>query len=76
MGRAAGLALTLLLRQMGEIDGRQAVEAVTWIVSVFMGAVALEDGLRNVFGALRGLPLDAPDAENPDEDTDEFTAEF
>ncbi len=68
------LAVTLLLRQLGEIDGPQTVEAVTWIVGIFMGAVALEDGLRNVFSTLARLPAPpvGPEAKHANEDTDEF----
>ncbi len=43
-----GLVITLGLWALGEIDGAQAVAALTWVLGIFMGAVAVEDGLRNV----------------------------
>lgn len=42
------LALTLALWQLGELEGAEVVEAMTWVVGIFMGAVALEDGLRGL----------------------------
>lgn len=47
-----GLGVTLGLWGLGEIDGPAAVEALTWVVSIFIGAVALEDGLAQL---IRGL---------------------
>lgn len=42
------LGVTLGLWQLGELDGVEVVEAMTWVVGIFMGAVALEDGLRGL----------------------------
>jgi hypothetical protein len=47
------LGLTLGLWHLGELEGAEVVEAMTWVVGIFMGAVALEDGLR---GLLDGKP--------------------
>lgn len=47
-----GLATTLALWGIGEIDGARAVEALTWVVGIFIGAVALEDGMTRLFSAL------------------------
>lgn len=47
------LALTLALWLLGELEGAEVVEAVTWVVGIFMGAVALEDGLRGLLGGDR-----------------------
>jgi hypothetical protein len=47
-----GLGVTLGLWALGEIDGPATVEALTWVVSIFIGAVALEDGLAQL---IRGL---------------------
>ena len=43
------LGVTILLWRMGEIDGHQFATAIETITGVFVGAVALEDGLSNVF---------------------------
>lgn len=47
------LGVTLGLWSLGELEGAEVVEAMTWVVGIFMGAVALEDGLR---GLLDGKP--------------------
>lgn len=62
-----GLVITLGLWGLGEIDGAQAVAAMAWVLGIFMGAVAVEDGLRNVLSGMiepapmppRGEPRDA-----------------
>lgn len=51
-----GLVVTLALWGLGEIDGARAVEAMTWVLGVFIGAVALEDGMTRFFGTLMGAP--------------------
>jgi hypothetical protein len=43
-----GLVITMGLWALGEIDGAQAVAALAWVLGIFIGAVAVEDGLRNV----------------------------
>lgn len=47
-----GLGSTLGLWWLGEIDGARAVEALTWVLSIFIGSVALEDGMTRLFGTL------------------------
>jgi hypothetical protein len=47
-----GLVVTLALWWLGEIDGARAVEALTWVLGIFIGSVALEDGLTRFFGTL------------------------
>ena len=47
-----GLGSTLSLWWLGEIDGARAVEALTWVLSIFIGSVALEDGMTRLFGTL------------------------
>ena len=51
-----GLVVTLTLWGLGEIDGTRAVEAMTWVLGVFIGAVALEDGMTRFFGTLIHAP--------------------
>ena len=53
---ALGLVVTLTLWWLGEIDGARAVEAMTWVLGVFIGAVALEDGMTRFFGTLAHAP--------------------
>ena len=51
-----GLVTTLVLWWLGEIDGTRAVEAMTWVLGIFIGSVALEDGMTRLFGTLvRGV---------------------
>ncbi len=47
-----GLGSTLGLWWLGEIDGPRAVEALTWVLGIFIGSVALEDGMTRLFGTL------------------------
>jgi hypothetical protein len=47
-----GLGSTLGLWWLGEIDGARAVEALTWVLGIFIGSVALEDGMTHLFGTL------------------------
>lgn len=47
-----GMAATLTLWWLGEIDGARAVEALTWVLGIFIGSVALEDGMARLFGVL------------------------
>jgi hypothetical protein len=47
-----GLATTLLLWWLGEIDGTRAVEALTWVLGIFIGSVAFEDGMTRLFSTL------------------------
>lgn len=42
------LGVTMGLWFLGELEGSEVVEAMTWVVGIFMGAVALEDGLRGL----------------------------
>jgi hypothetical protein len=42
------LILTLALWYTGEINSDQFSKAILWIAGVFTGAVAVEDGLRNL----------------------------
>ena len=53
---AIGLVATVVLWWLGEIDGARAVEAMTWVLGIFIGSVALEDGMTRLFGTLaRGV---------------------
>ncbi len=52
-----GLVLTLGLWWLGEIDGHATVEALTWVVGIFIGAVALEDGLAQLIHGLAAALL-------------------
>ena len=47
-----GVAATLLLWWLGEIDGTRAVEALTWVLGIFIGSVAFEDGMTRLFSTL------------------------
>ena len=47
-----GLGSTLGLWWLGEIDGARAVEALTWVLGIFIGSVALEDGMTRLFDTL------------------------
>jgi len=56
-----GLVTTLALWWLGEIDGARAVEALTWVLRIFIGSVAasaigaeraLEDGMTRFFSSL------------------------
>lgn len=47
-----GVVSTLALWWLGEIDGAQALEAMTWVLGIFMGSVALEDGMAQLFRSL------------------------
>lgn len=47
-----GLAITLTLWGLGEIDGPRAIEAIGWVLGIFIGSVALEDGMTRLFGTL------------------------
>lgn len=47
-----GLVTTGLLWGLGEIDGTRAVEALSWVLGIFIGSVALEDGMTRFFGTL------------------------
>lgn len=58
-----GLVVTLTLWGLGEIDGARAVDAMTWVLGVFIGAVALEDGMTRFFGTL----IDTPSKRNTGE---------
>ena len=53
---ALGLVATLGLWWLGEIDGARAVEAMTWVLGIFIGSVALEDGMTRLFGTLMHAP--------------------
>lgn len=44
----AATAVTGVLYSMGEIDGGQFTSAVTLIAGIYIGSVAIEDGLRNL----------------------------
>lgn len=54
-----GLVLTLGLWALGEIGAAQAVEAMTWVLGIFIGAVALEDGLGRLLHSLAGAVTSA-----------------
>jgi hypothetical protein len=41
-----------LLWWLGEIDGTRAVEALTWVLGIFIGSVAFEDGMTRLFSTL------------------------
>ena len=58
-----GLVVTLALWALGEIDGARAVEALTWVLGIFIGAVALEDGMTRLFNTLAGGPEQRADQE-------------
>jgi hypothetical protein len=47
-----GLVTTGVLWALGEIDGAKAVEALSWVLGIFIGSVALEDGMTRFFGML------------------------
>ena len=47
-----GLVTTLTLWWAGEVDGSRAVEAMTWVLGIFIGSVALEDGMTRLFASL------------------------
>ena len=47
-----GLVITLTLWGFGEISGARAVEALTWVLGIFIGSVALEDGMTRLFSSL------------------------
>ncbi len=51
-----GMVTTLALWATGEIDAARAVDALTWVVGIFIGAVALEDGMTNLMRALASAP--------------------
>jgi hypothetical protein len=55
-----GLVTTLALWWMGEIDGARAVEAMTWMLGIFIGSVALEDGIARLFASLAGAMKGEP----------------
>ena len=42
------LGVTLALYQMGEINAAQFASALTTLTGIFVGSVALEDGLSNI----------------------------
>ena len=46
---ALSLAVTVALWRMHQIDGAQLANAIGWITGVFVGSVAVEDGLSNLF---------------------------
>jgi hypothetical protein len=47
-----GMVTTLTLWSMGEVSGERAVEALTWVLGIFIGSVALEDGMSRLFRTL------------------------
>lgn len=49
---AIGVVTTLTLWWVGEVDGTRAVEAMTWVLGIFIGSVALEDGMTRLFASL------------------------
>jgi hypothetical protein len=49
-----GVGATAALWWMGEIDGARAVEAMGWVLGIFIGSVALEDGMARLFASLSG----------------------
>jgi hypothetical protein len=49
---AIGMVTTLTLWSMGEVSGERAVEALMWILGIFIGSVALEDGMSRLFHTL------------------------
>lgn len=49
---ALGLLVTGALWWAGEIESTRALEAMTWVVGIFIGSVALEDGMTRMFGSL------------------------
>jgi hypothetical protein len=47
-----GLVMTLGLWWLGEIDGARAVEALAWVLGIYIGSVALEDGMARLLSTL------------------------
>jgi hypothetical protein len=47
-----GLLVTGALWWVGEIESARALEAMTWVVGIFIGSVALEDGMARMFSSL------------------------
>ena len=72
-----GLVATLGLWWMGEIDGARAVEAMTWVLGIFIGSVALEDGMTRLFSTLahavtaNGTAADGGDHEEKQQEKEE-----
>lgn len=44
----AATAVSGLLYGLGEIDGNQFMDAITLIAAVYVGSIAIEDGLRSL----------------------------
>ena len=42
------IAAIAALTKFGGLDAKTAVEAVTWVVGLYMGATALEDGAKKL----------------------------
>ncbi len=54
----AATTTTGVLYSLGEIDGGQFTNAMTLIASIYIGSVALEDGLRNLVTLWLRQPVD------------------
>lgn len=53
------IAITMALHAAGEIDASQTATAIGFSTGIFVGVIALEEGLSNVIAAwLRDLPGD------------------
>lgn len=63
-----GTVITLGLWALGEIDGAQAVAALAWVLGIFIGAVAVEDGLRNVLSGVVEPVTERSPMQRADED--------
>ena len=65
---AIGLVTTLTLWWAGEVDGTRAVEAMTWVLGIFIGSVALEDGMTHLFASLASAVASHEPGEATDND--------
>jgi len=46
----AAIVGIVVMNVTGRIEGTQALEAITWVVAVWLGAVAIEDGAHKMQG--------------------------
>jgi hypothetical protein len=67
-----GLGVTLCMWWLGEIDGPAAVEALSWVVGIFIGAVALEDGMVGLLRHLSGAQFATRDDDDDRRELEEL----
>jgi hypothetical protein len=68
-----GLVTTATLWWLGEIDGTRAIEAMTWVLGIFIGSVALEDGMTHLFSTLAHAVTTYETSVPPHDIGDEYT---